>query len=217
MRAASFLRHYWLVVSCGTSPYRNFNTGVRIVNIIKNLAWGVLSLLLVIPVSSSADVVADNVFRKVAHEYEVPSVILYAVACAESAKPSSTEAAEPWPWTLTIAGQRRHYPTRDAAQSALDSALEHGISNIEIGLMQINWRRYHDILGDRSRALDPEHNLRVGASILRAEWYREGDLWRAIGHYHSESKLEAGAFKDHVGAEVVRLLVRQVRAPAPNS
>ncbi len=207
-----------LLVGCilWMMPFRITTIEVEIMNITKNPTRAVLSLLLLVPVWGFADSVPDDTFRKVAEEFEVPAVVLYAVACVESAKHSTTEANKPWPWTLTIAGERRHYPTREAAQADLDNVLELGISNIGVGLMQINWRRYHGLLGDPSRALDPVYNLRIGASILRDQWNREDDLWLAIGQYHSMSPADGGAFKYHVGAEVVRLLSQQTRFDAPN-
>ena len=186
-------------------------------NRIKSMAKVYLSLFLLVPFWSFADSVPDETFQKVAEEFEVPAVVLYAVACAESAKRGTTEEGNrPWPWTLTIAGERRHYPTREAAQAALDHFLELGISNIGVGLMQVNWRRFQDFLGDPSRALDPVSNLRIGAGILRNQWNQEEDLWLAIGHYHSVSPTDAGDFKYHVGAEVVRLLSQQPRFSIPN-
>ena len=186
-------------------------------NIMKNIRRVALSLLLVVPSWSFADSVPDEAFRMVAEEFKLPAVVLFAVACAESSKHSATEVNKPWPWTLTIAGERRHYPTREAAQRALDHALELGISNIGVGLMQINWRRYQGILNDPSRVLDPVTNLRIGARILHDQWNREDDLWVAIGQYHSVLPTDASAFKYRVGAEVVRVLSQRARLSPPNS
>ena len=51
--------------------------------------------------------------------------------------------------------------------------------------MQIHWHYHHAALGTIRSALDPYHNLRVGAGIL-AECYRQrADWWSATGCYHA--------------------------------
>lgn len=176
-----------------------------------------LPFLFLLPGWSHADSPTVGAFENVATDSGIPRVVLYAIACAETNQHSDKEVSGPWPWTLTIAGERKRYSSREDAEAALEDALRLGITNIGIGLMQINWRLYHGRLASPARALDPEYNLRVGASILKAEWRRSGDLWLAIGRFHSRSPQEANAFQEHVGAEVVRLLTRQTpdsRGPA---
>lgn len=171
-----------------------------------SLTRAVLPLILLLPGWSVADATVESAFEKAAAESGIPRVVLHAVACAESGRHADKGVKGPWPWTLNIAGQLRHYGSRKAAEAALEEALALGITNIGIGLMQINWRLYHGRFEGPSHALDPGHNLRVGARLLSAEWRPSGDLWVAIGRFHSLSASEASTFRRHVGADVVRLL-----------
>ena len=51
--------------------------------------------------------------------------------------------------------------------------------------MQVNWRYHQEKLGTTWQALDPYHNLRVGAAILRACYEIRQDWWSSVGCYHA--------------------------------
>ena len=51
--------------------------------------------------------------------------------------------------------------------------------------MQINWGYHHSKLGSPWQALDPYHNLRVGAAILHQCRLRVSDWWASLGCYHA--------------------------------
>jgi hypothetical protein len=124
-------------------------------------------------------------YRQVAAEHAIPAQLFYAVALTESRWAISTGRILPWPWSLNVAGQPLRFPTRKAAWQALQSFLDQGIRRIDIGLMQINWHYHAKRLGDPWRALEPYHNLRVGAQILQDEYRRSGDWLEAAGRYHN--------------------------------
>lgn len=130
-------------------------------------------------------------YQTIAREYQIPASILYAIALTESGLRLKRKAFRPWPWTLNVAGKPRRYKTRKAAHEALAYYLKQGIRSIDIGLMQVNWRYHHKKLGTPWQALDPYHNIRTGAHILRTE-YKHIKQWnRAIGRYHSPGKTSA--------------------------
>ncbi len=51
--------------------------------------------------------------------------------------------------------------------------------------MQIHWHFHHAALGGIRRALDPCHNLRVGADILAQCYQQSREWWSAAGCYHA--------------------------------
>jgi len=123
-------------------------------------------------------------YRLVAAEAGVPPALFYAVALAESGKRFDV-GPRPWPWTLNVAGEGRFYPSREAASRALAAALATGMRSIDIGLMQVNWRYHGEKLESAALALDPYHNLRVGARILRRCFEERGAWSAAVGCYHA--------------------------------
>lgn len=130
-------------------------------------------------------------YQKTAMEYGVRADVLYSIALNESGMALKTRHGKkvlPWPWTLNVAGMPRRYPTRKAAYQAIQFYLKHGITLIDIGLMQVNWHHHKNKLIDPWKALDPVFNLKVGASILKAEYNKTKDWTTAVGRYHSPGR-----------------------------
>jgi hypothetical protein len=126
------------------------------------------------------------VYRAIANEHDVPADVLYAVALTESGTyVKALNARLPWPWTLNIAGKGSYYSTRVQALRAAREALDGGIRSIDLGLMQVNWRYHADALGSLEAAIDPSHNLTVGARILATCHARRGDWFGALECYHA--------------------------------
>jgi len=133
-------------------------------------------------------------YRLVASEKKIPESIFYAVALAESGRTVPAEGVRrPWPWTLNVAGDGYYYSTRIEAWQALQKWLDQGKRSIDIGLMQVNWRYHRERLGDPWKALDPFHNLHVGADILQECYATERDWWASVGCYHAPANPERAA------------------------
>ncbi|MCP4966485.1 MAG: lytic transglycosylase domain-containing protein, partial [bacterium] len=125
-------------------------------------------------------------YRSIATAEGIPHTLLYAMALTESGKQIEPAGGyRPWPWTLNLAGQGYFYSSRSAAWKALTGWISEGKRSIDIGLMQVNWRYHQDRLGTTWQALDPYHNLRVGAAILQACYQIRQDWWSSVGCYHS--------------------------------
>ena len=125
-------------------------------------------------------------YRQGAQAHGIPPALLYAIALTESGytNPAAGDL-RPWPWTLNINGKGRYYPSRRAATDALAATLRNGETAVDVGLMQIHWHYHHAALGDSRRALDPYHNLRVGAGILAQCYQQRANWWSAAGCYHA--------------------------------
>jgi len=124
-------------------------------------------------------------YQRIAKNYQVPVKLFYALLIQESGF-TTKYGFKPWPWTLNIAGKSKRYQTRKAAYQALIQAINRGIKSVDIGLGQVNWLYHKKQLGSLWQALDPYHNLKVSAQILRYEYERSGQhWWIAVGRYHS--------------------------------
>jgi hypothetical protein len=150
-----------------------------------------------------ADDAVPSAYRLVAAEYDIPVGLLYAIALAESGKTiEAINHRRPWPWTLNIAGHGVYFRTRMEAWRALDQALRAGQDSVDIGLMQINWHFHRQRLGNSWLALEPNHNLTVGADILRDCYKRRRDWWASIGCYHAPSDSHrARQYRNRVAAQ----------------
>jgi len=84
--------------------------------------------------------------------------------------------------------------------------LDDGVGSIDIGPMQVNWRYHRERLGSPWQALDPYHNLRVGAGILKACFTARQDWWQSVGCYHApENPRRADRYRRRVLAHWRRL------------
>ena len=121
-------------------------------------------------------------YSEIATKTGVPAAVLYSVARGESVL---RKLNQPWPWTLNVGGVALRFRTREHAQMALVSLLAAGYTNIDVGIMQINWRWNSELLGDPSIAFDPAMNIHAGAMHLKALYLARGSWRSAVGAYHS--------------------------------
>jgi soluble lytic murein transglycosylase-like protein len=148
-------------------------------------------------------------YVRVGTEQGVPPAVVFGVALQESRLLFGTKfgkRALPWPWTLNVAGAPYRFTTRIEAENALRRFLSRGISSIDIGPMQVNWRYNKNRLITESHALDPYWNLRVGATILREHFVATDNWFSAVGRYHSPSNRErATKYAHSVWRHIARL------------
>jgi len=116
----------------------------------------------------------------------VPAWVLFGVALQESQLLFGGEAL-PYPWTLDVAGRAERHGSYARVRDALSGYLDQGVTNVDCGPMQVNWRAHRDLLGTPGRALDPYLNLAAGALILQQGYADTGSWPRAVGLYHTGS------------------------------
>lgn len=111
---------------------------------------------------------------------------MYGIALQES-QLTIGRTALPYPWTLNVGGRPERHRDAEAARAALRRYLRAGLTNVDCGPMQVNWRWHQERLQTVERALDPYINLDVGAQLL-ADLHRTHGDWRlAIQLYHAGS------------------------------
>jgi soluble lytic murein transglycosylase-like protein len=149
------------------------------------------------PSTSASD---SDPYVAAANEAGVPLPVLVAIAGAESAY---------HPWALDIEGRQRFCRTRAEAEMVLANT---ATTNVDIGLMQINWRFWGGRLGVAKTALlDPRINLMMGARILRDSLARDGSTWRGISDYHSGARRERQRYNNEVYKAYLRYLRGDLR------
>jgi hypothetical protein len=178
----------------------------------RTLLTRAIAMLLPIPATCFAARHAQPVpegYVRVGVEQGVPASVIFGVALQESQLLFGTKfgkRALPWPWTLNVAGAPYRFATRAEAEDALSRFLSQGISSIDIGPMQVNWRYNKSRLVTESTALDPYWNLRVGASILREHFQATGNWFTAVGRYHSPTNAgRAASYARFVFDHIARL------------
>jgi hypothetical protein len=116
---------------------------------------------------------------------KVDPYLLYAIALAESQK-ASGPVVRPWPWAVNVAGKGYYFSDLRAAEEFVDAQLDKGITNMDIGPLQVN------VLWHGFRVSDPKElfhlptAIKVGADILsEALASSPNDQTLAVGRYHN--------------------------------
>jgi soluble lytic murein transglycosylase-like protein len=125
-------------------------------------------------------------WQSAAEKYDLEPIYLYAIALHESRRHRPDGMIRPWPWTLhTRQTGSLYFETYDAALEML-TALLVDVTNIDVGLMQINWGWNGHLAPDARTLLEPASNIEIAAQLLREHLNEcEGDLHCAIARYHS--------------------------------
>jgi hypothetical protein len=153
-------------------------------------------------------------YVRIARQYGVDPWLLYGVALQESQLKFGARTL-PYPGRCACAARACAMPAM--AKLWPPSRPGPGVTNVDCGAMQVNWRWHADRLGSFERALDPYPNLSVGAQILR-----DTDAWRlarchcAVSHgfrRHGRSAPAANAMPRRP-ARLERLGVRHAAAIA---
>ena len=126
----------------------------------------------------------------------IPRDLLKAISLAETGRWDDTEQATfAWPWTVMAQGQGQFFPTRQAALDYIHDLQGRGITNIDVGCMQINLFYHGDAFASAEHALDPEANTAYAASFLK-DLYQSTRSWtQAAAAYHSNKPERARAYK----------------------
>ena len=160
-----------------------------------------MAMLALVSMAASSNAI-PRAYTQVSAESGIPASILYGIALQESRIALGKGVRQPWPWTLNVAGVGYRYGSRKAAHGALRQLIARGERRVDVGLMQVHYRFHDARLGTAWSALDPYHNLRVGAAILQDCFGRHGNWPGAIGCYHSGTKWRAKAYGAGVSTQM---------------
>lgn len=118
----------------------------------------------------------------------LPAHLLGAMAKVESGRSRPEHAAAfAWPWTVMAEGRGRYLPTKAAAVAEVKRLQRRGVSNIDVGCMQVNLHYHGHAFATIEQAFDPVHNIAYAAEFLLKLRRVEHSWWRAIGYYHSRT------------------------------
>jgi len=134
-----------------------------------------------------------------AQETGVPLRLLQKLASLESGLSSSRGMRYPWPWTLDTNGHGSfHFRSRNAAERHLRAMLAAGITNVDIGCMQVNWRWHRDAFASPADLLDPSLNVRYATHLLAAYKTQLGSWSAAVAQYHTRNSRVAAGYQCRV-------------------
>lgn len=142
-------------------------------------------------------------------DYQIKPNLLQTIASVESGR-WNAEAGKrvAWPWTVHAKGKGRYYKTKAEAIAAVQDLQRRGITNIDVGCMQINLKYHGTAFKNLDEAFDPQKNANYSAQFLRSLHKRNKQNWtKTAMHYHSRNLRRGTNYKNRLEkhyAEYVR-------------
>jgi hypothetical protein len=109
---------------------------------------------------------------------KIPSGLLLAIATVESGSE---------PYALNIQGKSVIGRNKTEAVNLIHEALAKGITNIDVGVMQLNVKWHRENFKSIEEMLEPKKNIEYAASFLLTLYKKYGDWHKAVRFYHSST------------------------------
>ena len=121
-------------------------------------------------------------------KFNLPKHILYSVSLAESGRiHKSSNKIMPWPWAVNISGKSFYFNSKSEAIQEIQKALDSGVTNIDVGCMQINIKHHSGKFQNLNMMLEPRNNIEYAANMLKKNHSKYRNWPNAIADYHSAS------------------------------
>jgi len=118
-----------------------------------------------------------QLIHKVETAQGIPSGLLAAIASVESGLK---------PYAIGVSGKSVKASSKEEAKQIIRAYLAKGITNIDIGVMQINWRWHSkEFNQDLDDMLNPLQNIMYAAQLLKSLHEKHQSWQKAVRHYHS--------------------------------
>jgi len=184
-----------LVKSCmsGISNYE-FNISVSIVSGIRLFSKGITGTILFLSIfilsntgAYATDTASSNTppskgywlkkyIGAVEQKNRIPKGLLSAIAGVES---------DFNPYAVNIAGKTVIASNQEEAAKTIRHAINSGITNIDVGIAQINYRWHKDNFKNIDEMINPATNIEYAAKLLTSLFKQYKTWHKAIRHYHS--------------------------------
>ena len=129
----------------------------------------------------------------------IPDQLLGAISIAETGRwDKGRQASFAWPWTVTSGKDGRHFASKRDAIAWVKTLKARGVTNIDVGCMQINLGYHPDAFESLEEAFDPSANVAYAASFLKRLFRRNNSWTMAVAHYHSTTPARHRPYWDKV-------------------
>ena len=153
---------------------------------LSKILWQIKALFIVICLSlvSNNALAANNqiqgkikrLIEITEEQYGIPSGLLEAIAFVESGINSHA---------INVAGKPVIATNNHEAMKVIADARDNGISNIDVGVMQLNYRWHFNAFANIQEMLNPKKNIEYAAEFLTRLKKQHGTWYGAICNYHS--------------------------------
>ncbi|NQU56875.1 MAG: hypothetical protein HQ513_06540 [Rhodospirillales bacterium] len=144
----------------------------------------------------NASQLCDSQAARVEQAAAIPRHLLKAISLAETGRwDGQRQENFAWPWTVTALGKGNYFADKEAALHYVRKLKARGITNIDVGCMQINLFYHGDAFPSLEHAIDPATNVTYAGKFLSGLYKSTRSWTKASGNYHSSSPQRAQAYK----------------------
>ncbi|MDG1287139.1 MAG: transglycosylase SLT domain-containing protein [Rickettsiales bacterium] len=127
-------------------------------------------------------------FPKAERYHNIPTHWLAAIAGQESGRyHKRLDLMLPWPWTINVNGKGYYFDTKGEAINKIEEYRAKGVTNIDVGCMQVNMRYHGHAFANIHQALEPRYNVAYAARFLRENFDGLHSWKKATAAYHSKT------------------------------
>ena len=132
--------------------------------------------------------------------YQIKPQLLQTIASVESGRWNEKLGKRiAWPWTIQANGRGYYYQTKQEAVAAIKQFYARGITNIDVGCMQINMRYHRHAFNSIEDTLDPQKNVNYSAKFLLNLYKNNGHNWQKTAmQYHSKNYQKGLSYKNRL-------------------
>ena len=117
-----------------------------------------------------------SIIAKAEIQNKIPKGLLAAIAKVESGHRE---------YAINVGGRSIYADSLANALSIAKSKINSGVTNIDLGMMQLNYHWHGNQFSSLGEMLTPENNISYAARLLRSLYEQHGNWQKAIRHYHS--------------------------------
>lgn len=131
--------------------------------------------------------------------YQVKKNLLVTIASVESGRWDEERGERvAWPWTVQANGRGKYYATKAEAVAAVKELQRQGITNVDVGCMQINLKYHGEAFNSLEEAFDPQNNVNYSAAFLKKMQEKNRNWQKTAMHYHSKNPDKGATYKDRL-------------------
>ncbi len=131
--------------------------------------------------------------------FKIPRNLLRAISLTESGRWVKKDKANiAWPWTVASGAAGQFFPSKQAAIQHVRNLQAQGVTNIDVGCMQINLRYHPKAFKNLNEAFDPYRNTAYAGDFL-SRLFKQTKSWTAAaGRYHSSEPTKNMYYREKV-------------------
>ncbi len=150
--------------------------------------------------SASAEDMCRLAVNAAEEEYGIKQGLLQTIASVESGRWNQTRGERTaWPWTVHANGKGYYYKSKSEAVAAVKAMQAQGITNIDVGCMQINMKYHGTAFNSLEDAFDPYQNAAYSAQFLKKLYSRNNKDWKKTAmQYHSKNLRKGINYKNRL-------------------